>query len=79
MAGIPTRERSSLYTSPAEPKMPNLDLLQPGGLPAKSLRLSEATPPVNVKKDPRPRRGRSNQAMNLGTLPKTLQMLDSDW
>ena len=54
-------------------------LLQPGGLSAISRRLSEATPPANVKKAPRPRRGRSNQAMNLGTLPKTLQMLDSDW
>jgi len=31
------------------------------------------------KKDPRPRRGRSNRPMNLGALPKTLQMLGSDW
>ena len=39
-------------------------LRQPGGLPAISRRLSAAIPPVNVKKDPRPRRGRSNPSMN---------------
>ena len=44
------------------------DLLQPGGLPAISRGLSEATPPDIAAKDPRPRRGRSNRTMNLCAL-----------
>jgi hypothetical protein len=52
----------------------NADMLQPGGLPAISRGLSEATPPDNAEKDPRPRRGRRNRPMNPCGLAKTPQI-----
>ena len=69
----------AIIVIPKPRRAKNADLLQPVGLPAISRGLSEATPPDNAEKNPRPRRGRSNRPMNRCALPKTLQMQGSDW